>query len=51
MSLEKYERWFREADADGNGELTLPELVKMLKKCGHRESEARVSHCGKCGHH
>ena len=40
--MEKYERFFREADTDNSGSLTEAELIAMLKRCGHRETEARV---------
>lgn len=42
MSAASYERFFREADADGSGYLTLAELTNMLRKKGYRDSDDKI---------
>jgi len=37
-----YERFFAEADADGSGELTMQELINMLKKQGYKGSDSDI---------
>lgn len=37
-----YERFFRQADADGSGSLSTAELVGMLKKQGYRGSDSQI---------
>ena len=37
-----YERFFKEADKDGSGYLTLDELTAMLRMKGYKESDTKI---------
>jgi len=38
----KYELFFREADKDGSGYLTLDELIQVLREKGYKASDAKI---------
>ena len=38
----KYEQFFREADKDGSGHLTLDELIQILRKNGYKASDDKI---------
>lgn len=38
----KYELFFREADKDGSGYLTLDELIKLLREKGYKKSDDSI---------
>jgi len=37
-----YEQFFREADKDGSGFLTVDELIKLLRDKGYKESDDKI---------
>ena len=39
---EQFDQFFAEADADGSGELTLDELLGMMKKRGYTGSDGDI---------
>lgn len=38
----KYEQFFREADKDGSGHLTLDELIQVLRDHGYKASDEQI---------
>ena len=38
----KYELFFREADKDGSGYLTVDELIQLLRQKGYKASDDRI---------
>ena len=38
----KYELFFREADKDGSGYLTVDEMIQVLRHKGYRASDAKI---------
>jgi len=38
----RYERFFREADKDGNGYLTFDELIHIIREKGYRGSDDKL---------
>jgi len=38
----KYEQFFREADKDGNGHLTVDELIQLLRQKGYKASDEKI---------
>ena len=38
----QYEQFFREADKDGSGYLTLDELIKLLRQKGYKETDEKI---------
>ncbi len=44
MSLSglNYEAFFREADVNNDGHLTLNELITTLRKCGYKSSDDKI---------
>ena len=42
MSVQEYERIFREADVDNNGKLSVDELTAQMRKKGFRGSDRDI---------
>jgi Ca2+-binding EF-hand superfamily protein len=42
MAPSKYEQFFRDADKDNSGSLTVAELTELLRKLGFKDADSRI---------